>query len=243
MRYDNPIIITRDTIFDYSDLLRVVDFSKPFTLEDLFISVNNTITNKTGKSKIILETLEQILRFPYFKEYYKEMQKQSIETESHIEYLELVYNVDNKDPIDNYWDFVGRGKEGVVSKDLINAKIDIGDPKKFRERYAIEYTEVCKIKHLTIKMSDTITVYGKKGITQPQLKIQLSLIELLRIVFNELGFFGCPKTRNDKALELYTILDERMKIVNKNIIIKEKKSYSFIEALKRVEKRAKKNKK
>jgi len=243
MCYDNPIIITRDTIFDYSDLLRIVDFSKSFTLEDLFISINNTITDKTGKSKITLEVLEQILRFPYFKEYYKEMQKQSIEIEPHIDYLELLYNVDNKDSIDNYWEFIGRGKEGVVSKDLINAKIDIGNPKKFREKYAIEYTEVCKIKHLTIKMSDTIIVFGKKKITQPRMKLQLSLIEFLRIVFNELGFFGCPKTRNDEALKLYEILKERTKNTSNSKIFVDHKGYSFTEALERIKKRVKKMKK
>ena len=194
--------------FDYSDLMLEVDMDQEFTLRDVLKASVNSI--------IPIETLGQILRCKWIKEYYDEAESRPFEDEGQIEYLELQFNNDLEDSEDGsagnlWWHFHGIGKEGVISDDMPEEnKKDY--PADFRQPYAIELSPLYNLADYKIKVSNDVMIarWGNDQHSSDSMDFtpSIKLIDLLYSVFWELSWFGNPQKRNEQADELKKSCDE-----------------------------------
>ena len=203
----NDIKITKNMKFDFEDLMREIDTNSEFTLKDLLRACID--------SKIPLETLQWIIRCPYLKSFWEEMNSKRFRKDSNIEYLQLSWVAsisEYKGVVDSghSWHFDGVGKEGVIPQDLINhcpkSEIKKMIKEKYRQKYAIEFTPLYKLANYKIKFCSDIEIHDsrkkKYSIEKINVKPSITLVELLTCVFWELSFFGDPSSRDSKLKEL-----------------------------------------
>lgn len=207
---DENIKIMSGLKFDLDDLVKVVDFSHPFTLKDILtICVN---------SEILIEDLKSILRCHYINDYYEEMNKEPFKPEGGIEYLEVYWwgvkdDFDGKKWCESSWNFHGVGFLNSYSQDMIDAYKLTGKelPKDYRETYGIEFTPIYSLADYEIRMSPELhmTDYAAHEMDKKiEFTPSITLIELLNAIFYELSFCGSIQQREEKMLELKKTIDE-----------------------------------
>jgi hypothetical protein len=225
MSKEQEIKITNKLNIQFSDLMRPVDFSVPFTLKDVLRAA-------VSSTHIPVEVMASILRCYNLADFWKDACKKpykpakAFEDDGGIEYLELAW-FGSRDTYkgqisqSSSWIFGGVGKKGIIPKDLIENKIQIDDPENYRTHFAVELTPISELKNLPIKICcemqftdedkrDALvdSARRKKGPfkwpkreTDPSLIIvplmpTITLIELLYNVLWELSFFGSPEERD-----------------------------------------------
>jgi hypothetical protein len=204
------VIINSDLKFDFYDLMRYVDLDHSFTLED--------VINACMNSQIDMNVLCAILQCPFIKEYYEEMSKPLEEDDDGlIECLELCFSLERhvfegKHDDASYWSFHGLGKEGVLPDDYhkVYSEKEINEliENKHRIGYAIEYTPVNEIKHLEIRISDSVcfTDWSSTGDSIKEQSINckpsIKLLDLLYEIFYELSYAGSIEDRKKNWAEI-----------------------------------------
>lgn len=195
--------ITKDLIFDYSDLMREIDVSHEFTLDAILKICQN--------SKIPQDILCQILRCNHIFDLCKEADSKPFEDDGNIENLRLHYTMDISEYkseitcVDS-WIFDGVGRAGCYDS-KIEEFIKEEDRKTYREHYAVEYSPVYKLKDYMIKIEKGIKVLDwrkenaefEKGWTE-EVTPSITLQTLLYSIFWELTWCGSPEER-DSSLE------------------------------------------
>ena len=206
------IQINKDLHFGYEDLMIPVDFDDTtFTLRD--------VLRATMQSKIPLDVIKKMI-CPWVEDYWNEAESKPYEKDEQIEYLELylfgdVYGKDDTSQDWFSWGFHGRGKEGVISDDLISHY-----PKEetlkmisegYRENYALDFSPMYKIADLEVKVARKIfvTLYQEDyRVEKIKIRPTINLFDLLVNVYWEISFMGKPKDRNKQVEKLQKSTDE-----------------------------------
>jgi len=233
MENDNIKIMPRMK-FDLDDLIRVVDFSHPFTLRDVLKACSD--------SEIPLKILESILHCPYIDDLCKEIDSKPFTDDGKMEYLEICWTgnkgtYDGEKESSNSWGLNGVGIINCYSDDMVkmygHMKKEL--PKDFRENYAIEFSPMYELADYEIRMSQKLYIMDCDDETSQGDNIDftpsITLIELLYAIFWELTFCGSPKDRDAKSEELLKMMEERRKGLKEGTLkttsLEEYKKYIF----------------
>lgn len=224
MENDNIKIMPRMK-FDLDDLLKIVDFSHPFTLRDVLKACSD--------SEIPLKVLECILHCSYIEDLCKEAESKPFCDKGDMEYLEVYWwgskgTYDGVKESSNCWGFHGIGILNRYSDDIVKMYEHMGKelPKNFRENYAIEFTPMYELCDYEIRMSPKlhITNYDAEPTQRNDVDEDvefvpsITLIELLYAVFWEISFCGSPEDRDAKSEELSKTVEEYRKDVEERTI-------------------------
>jgi len=190
------ITINKNLKFSFDDLTQYVNINKPFTLRDVCNCVKN--------SKVPIQFLKKTLKCRHLEEYINEIDKKksSKKDTEVIDYLEV---------------YCGSGEFGAEdNKHLRWSFHGIGKKDKFGvEKYALDFTPLCEIADLNIKISDTMIVYDKDSnkITNKKIDTLLMLVEFLYAIFWEVSWNGSIENREARLQEL----KRRVGNIKKNI--------------------------
>jgi len=225
---DDKIKITKDLEFGYSDLMKTVDQSCPFTLRDVLRSCCS--------SKIPIDLLCQILRCNYILDYYDEAESRKFRPSKsdNIEYLCVCWNGEKSTYEGERhggfrWCFNGVGKKGYVPKDVKKyGKLTKEQMKNYRCSYAIELSPMYKLTDYPIKIGDKLYIADHDVFTKWAVKREgkcpdinyevdltpsITLIELLHAILWELSFFGNIKERNEKLRNIVKAAKETKRAI------------------------------
>ena len=201
----NKIKIMPNEKFDLDDLLKVVDFSHPFTLR--------SVLKMCVSSEIPIKVLESILHCPYIEDYYNESESKPFSNDGNIEYLEIYWLGAKDDEYGQMWCFHGVGYVDQYPEDMVEWNNKNGGelPKNFREQYAIEFSPMYELSDYIIKMLPKLrlTNYSDENDNKDiDFTPSITLIELLYAIFWELSFCGSIENREQKKSNLEKSLKE-----------------------------------